>query len=61
MTARGDISTEIHRLISAGATRVTLTLSAEAAEAAEELAKDLRWACKTTDRDYRAEKIEGSA
>lgn len=57
MTHRGDIATEIHKLIAvAGATHITLTLTAEAAE---ELAKDLRWACKTTVRDYHVEKIEG--
>lgn len=58
MTRRGEIATEIHKLISVNrATHVTLTL---AAADAEELCKDLRWACKTTVRSYNAEKIEGS-
>lgn len=55
---RGEIATQIDRLISvAGASHVTLTLTA--ANAAE-LAKDLRWACKSAVRTYQAEKIEGS-
>ena len=59
MTHRGDIASEIYKLIEvAGATRVTLTMTAEAAE---ELARDLRWACKTVVRNYEVEKIEGEA
>jgi len=54
---RGEIAAQIDQLIAVGASRITLTLTAPAAE---ELAKDLRWACKTTVRTYRAEKIEGS-
>jgi len=55
---RGEIATQINRLVNvAGASRVTLTLTAENAA---ELAKDLRWACKTTVRTYQAEKIEGA-
>lgn len=54
---RGGIATQIDRLISAaGASHVTLTF---AATDALELAKDLRWACKSSVRTYQAEKIEG--
>lgn len=41
---------------SSGATRVTMTFSAADAR---RLAEDLSWACKTTLREYQAEKIEG--
>lgn len=55
---RGEIASQIDRLIAvAGVSHVTLTLTA--ANAAE-LAKDLRWACKSTVRSYQAEKIEGA-
>lgn len=55
---RGEIATAIHKLIAVnGATHITITMTATDAE---ELAKDLRWACKTTVRSYHAEKVEGS-
>ena len=55
---RGEIATAISKLIAAnGATHITITMTAADAE---ELAKDLRWACKTTIRDYHAEKVEGA-
>lgn len=54
---RGEIATQIARLVSvAGASHVTLTFTAANAE---ELAKDLRWACKSSLRTYQAEKIDG--
>lgn len=54
---RGEIAGEILKLVNLnGATHVTLTLTAEAAQ---ELASDLRWACKSTVRSYEVEKIEG--
>lgn len=56
-TRRGEIASAITKLINVnGATHVTLTL---AAADAEELVKDLRWACKTTVRDYEVGEIKG--